>query len=375
MILRDYQKKGASFLYAKKKALLIMGCRTGKTATALAASDLTKLPVYIVGAPLTQKIWETECIFLCKHRRFISPFKKGNHRIPNKCVLIIDECQLYMHDWEKHKTIIRMALKAEYCFMLTATPLTNDPINLYWPLKICGEVFSKDKYKLRYMGGKKHRSRPFIYPTEPTNIMELKKIKEKHSFIFFRKESVISKRFNLGKCPLKAPDEIEDYSSAQKALSILKVDDILKDSNFMDLVSSGGLSVVYFRHILAGKRLFLACKNLCNVSGLSYKRKRNFFYIDGSVPFNKRLEIIDKFQSLNNATLFLNVDSSGIGIDIQKPDNVIFFERTWSGFKDYQAYMRCYGFKPKETLFVYYFDYENEARYNVVQKKEILKSI
>ena len=372
--LREYQKKGAAYLYSRKKAILIMGCRTGKTKTALLACDLVnkeeKMPVYIVAPPATRKMWMTEDSDYTFERTFLSPFLKGNHKIIKDSIIIIDECQLYLHDWSMQQTIIRMCLKAKYCFMLTATPLINNPINLYWPLKICGKVMSKNDYKLKFMDGKWHRyKKNFVYPTGVSNLDELKRLKESVSFSYFRQENVAIEKVNLGPCPLSTPDAIEDYSNMMHTISVAKVERIMSSPVFRMLLVNDGLKVVFFRHTEAGKLLKHALlKNYSNITG-------KVFYIDGSVNFKEREKIISDFESNKRAVLLLSVESSGIGIDISKPSVVMFFERTWSPFKDYQAYMRCYGFDPSEKLSVWYFDYEDEAKLLVNKEKEVLKSV
>ena len=371
MILKDYQREGAAFLYSNKKAMLIMGCRTGKTFTALSACNLIKYPVSIVAPPMTKKMWleSYEKTFSLNKRTFLSPFKKKEHKISNKSVLIVDECQLYMHDWEKHKTIINMAKKAEYCFMLTATPMINNPINLYWPLKIFGYDLSKKNFILEFMAGKKHKFfKNVVYPTGLSNIKKLKAMVNSASFYYFRKENIVKHYLNLGIAPLTAPKELESYSNIQRCLSIPKAERILKSPSFRMILQGNGLKVVFFRHIDAGKILY---KNLNKYKKLFDK----VLYIDGTINYDERLKIIEEFQKEQKAVLLLNIDSSAVGIDIQKANKVLFFERTWSPFKDYQAYMRCYGFKPDVNLTVWFFDYKDEARLLVNKRKEKLKEI
>ena len=134
-----------------------------------------------------------------------------------------------------------MAKKSEYCFMLTATPLTNSPINLYWPLKICGEKWigkeewTKKEFVKRYVGGKQHKFfTNLIYPTEPTNIRELSTIKKCNSFIYKRKENVKTFDINFGEAPIKTSGNLVNYSLVEKLLGITKANDkhIIHSYNF-----------------------------------------------------------------------------------------------------------------------------------------------
>ena len=373
---KDYQRKGILYLLSKKKALLIMGCRTGKTATALCAGLLVasknKGSVKVIAPVFTEKHWFKEFNRIRNYTRkfntslvFLSPFKKHLHKIEPNDVLIVDEVQLYMHDWFKHKTIINMAKKVNYCFMLTATPLTNNPINLYWPLRICGLDISKHNYIFKFMGGQRHKFDPsIVYPTKPTNRKELRELKEKYSYMFFRKENIKITNSFFGSAPVKPANTIENYSGMQKILGDAKALD--KDILYwLDMFVKEN-SIIFFRHKSVGKKL------------KKYLRQKhnNIYYLDGERTIKERLKKLEEFKrDRGPKLLLLSLEIGGIGLDIKGTYDIYFFERTWNLSKDYQAYMRCYGFENDRPLNVTFLNYDDEAKYMVSKKKQILTTI
>ena len=365
--LRPYQKKAIEFLVARKKAMLIMSCRTGKSLTSLmAAQKAGYKEVFVLGPANMESTWKNEVDKLPERIKltYITPLKKYNHSIPEKSCLIIDECQDYMHSYKTQKTVIHLAKKAESCYMLTATPFTNTPINIYWPLRICGFVTNKEKFILRYMGGKRLKSDPtIVYPTRPTNLKELSEIKKNYSFIYHRKENVGIKVKRVGPAPIKGSDNIENYAVFNKLLGLRKADDEKALKALKEGLGRDKKIIVFYRHKQVGKSLFHSLQH----------RVERVSLVGGHVMLKQREKIINNFGIYGRSILLLSLECGGAGLDIQA-DKVIFFEKPWSPAKFYQAYMRAYGFQGK-VLHVESIVYDDEDRYLIPKEKEILNDI
>ena len=357
MNLKDYQKEAIKFLIFRRRAILQMGCGMGKTATALYACPYNK-EVVVVGPPSLRDNWINEAMKTGRTIKFISSFDKKSQRDcrpPHS--LIIDEAHAYLSNFNQNFHLIKLALKSKRLYMLTATPLINNPLPLYWMLKLCGENWTKHDFLFKFCGGKRRRDNPYIvYPTGPTNLDILRDVKRKYTFFKNRKLKIKKISIDLGKAPIKTAGKIEDYSNIENILGILKSNDANVLSFLKKMLTNYKKCVIFFNHKEVGIRLHKICGGVL---------------VDGDVSFKKRNEI---FKNLKGS-LFLNSRAVGVGVNIEDADCVIFVERTWSPFKDYQAYMRCYRMERKEVLKVYFLDYEDEAKLLVGKRKNILKEV
>ena len=359
--LRDYQKKAVLWCRKNPKTILNMGCRTGKTLTALKA--VNHHVVTVIGPPHLKEFWKAEFNRLSGRPymiEYISSFdKKGLRecfRSKPECI-IVDEAHERM-SWDTSRTILEMCVKAQQVILLTATPVINDPLNLYWPLKICGKWSdSIDNFKLIFCGGQRLRSDPrIIYPTDPTNLESLKALVKEASYRYFRPEKVKKWRINLGEKPIGQASKIEDFATFQKIQGFLKV----KNLKFLKVLKKNldknrKIGILFF-HKQVGKIL--------------QKKLSNTYLIDGDVPIGKRAEIVKDFEACDKGFILLNYKSSGVGIDIKTVDTAIFAEATWSPAKDYQAYMRFYGYSRTKTLQVKYPTFTEEERLIVSRRKQ-----
>ena len=357
---KPYQIKAIKACRQKKKIILNMGCRTGKTLTALKAVK-SKQPV-VIGPPHLKAFWLAEAKKLDPPRTpiFLSRFnKKGLWEIlrTRPKAVIVDEA----HEntlWDTAKFILMMCKSAEKVLWLSATPMTDSAESFYWPLKICGKWNdTKANYRLIFCGGQRLKNKPqIVYPTGLTNEKELKKMIDECSFSYFRKEKVIKKFKNIGDKPIKKTDRIEDFSTFQKIQGFAKC----QNEVFLNYLKKkfdryGKVGILFFHK---------------EVGRLILKQFENGFLIDGDVPIPQRSRKIKKFEELKKGFILLNYKSCGVGIDIKTVDCVIFAEATWSPAKDYQSYMRFYGFKRKTPLKVFFPVFKDEERFIVSKRKQ-----
>jgi SWI/SNF-related matrix-associated actin-dependent regulator 1 of chromatin subfamily A len=77
--------------------------------------------------------------------------------------------------------------------------------------------------------------------------------------------------------------------------------------------------------------------------------------IDGSVPTNKRQEVVDKFQTNKKIKIFVgNIDAAGVGLTLTASSNVAFLEYPWTPGKLNQAIDRAHRISQKNTVNVHY---------------------
>ena len=360
MILKDYQKEAKKQCLLRNKLILNMGCRTGKTITSLKA---IKYPsVVVIGPPNLKDFWLSESKKRNKPlaTKYISRFaKKELFKTSKKKpkAVIVDESHQNI-SWTTSKSVLEMCKTAKQVIFLTATPLINNPLDFYWPLKICGGWSgSKADFTLLFCGGQRLRKNPqIVYPTGLTNRKELKKRIDACTHTYFRPENVIKKIKVIRDKPISPTTDIRDFATIQKMQGFMKCQDrhLLKYLK-IKLDKFGKVGILYFHKDL-GRDLKI------HLDGK--------FLIDGNTPIKKRDRIIEEFENCNKGFIFLNYVSCGVGIDIQTVDCVVFAESTWSPAKDYQAYMRFYGFNRDKPLYVHYPVYYEEERFMVSQRKE-----
>lgn len=148
--LYDHQKLGAKFLCDRKAAGLFWSMGTGKTRTALAAAqvlfDKDRIERVMILCPAAvQYSWHEELTKVGEeyepHTLIVSygllPRAAHVDRLIDYCkaartLLILDESSFVKNRTAKtSKGAMKLSQAAEYCWLLTGTPITNSPIDLY----------------------------------------------------------------------------------------------------------------------------------------------------------------------------------------------------------------------------------------------------
>ena len=79
-----------------------------------------------------------------------------------------------------------------------------------------------------------------------------------------------------------------------------------------------------------------------------------FMRLDGSVPQDKRHDIVTKFNSDPSIDcLLLTTQVGGLGLNLTGADTVIFVEHDWNPMKDLQAMDRAHRLGQKRVVNVY----------------------
>ena len=342
--LKPHQLKAKDFLLRKKKAILEMGCRTGKSATAImtAIGDTG-----IVCPPSLVPHWQKEirqCIKRSDRFRFkiYKTTEKNKFSKVHINTLIIDEAHK-SNKWSTSEALFRLAKKTPNVYLLTATGLIHSPMDLYWPLKLCNAHGLTRRFFCQVYSGGTVQFRNIMIPGEPTNTEEFKNMCKQVTFYYDRPTQIRKKELYVGECGQKT-NKIENYSRLQKLIGFLKAQEP-KTKNYLNKICK------HYKKIV----IFYFHKEVYNAIG------KNLPNINGSVNIATRYSIIKDFKKKKRGILFLNYKSCGEGLDIPA-DACIFLEKTWSNNLDYQAYMRAYGFERNMPLFVYYILYKNEAK-------------
>lgn len=361
MKLTNYQKQAARFLLERKKGILNMGCRTGKSIVSLLAAKKVGTPV-VVAPPTLRHHWHEEAKKADMEIKFISPFKKGDIDDAKKSkVVIIDEAHKYLKRGKIQ--LINLAKQADYAFMLTATPLINGPEDLFWQLKIAGAwSYSWREFATTFYFCRNHPVYPGVLMLgKPKQLQILKYILEKACFRYFREENIeIHEKILSANKPITEVMNIEDISLQNSILANSKINDKEFRDYILNIRKHYKKVVGFFFHKDIGKQMYEYTKD-----------KASSYLIDGDIPIAKRIRELEKFNACSNGIFYINYKSCGEGLDIRAVSSCVFLERTWSPKSDYQAYMRCYGFSRDTPLHIHYIYYKDEHKSIVnTSKKE-----
>ena len=361
--LTYYQKEAVQFLGMREKGILCMGCRTGKSRTALTAANLNSSDKTIVVCPPSLiNTWNKEGKASAKNLYLVKKTDKDwflkHSKIGYNRTLIIDE----MHessDWQTSRDLLRFAMNSKFVYMLTATILINRAIDLYWPLKICGLwPWSKEDFVMNYCSGVRHPYLGFIKAGKPSNVFNLKKRLEKCAFFYERPDTkwIEKTTKSLGKMPFKTGDKIQQYSARQNLLATAKTADkkVINLMECYDMITSYRKVVMIYFHDIVPQIL-----------------KKHFPHpiIHGKISMGRRWQTIAEFNKAAHGGLWLSYKAGGRGLDIPA-DYMVFVEKTWSPAQDYQTYMRGFGFERNKPLKVVNLLYDDEAKFMVSTRKQ-----
>jgi SNF2 family DNA or RNA helicase len=98
------------------------------------------------------------------------------------------------------------------------------------------------------------------------------------------------------------------------------------------------------------------------------------YKIDGTIPVSQRQEVIDDFSSQpEEAFLFLNPVTAGMGLNITSANHVFHYSRQWNPALEAQATARAYRNGQDKNVNVYYMYYSNSIE-EIIHNRIFLKN-
>ena len=366
--LYPYQQEAVEQLLKKKRAILTNECGSGKTIIALEVVRRLGLKTYIICKKSKIKDWQEEMLKFDMSKveyiytnSFESVYKDTILK-PN--IVIIDESQhMGTFNTRKGKAIISLAKKAEYVFFLSATPSLHKPVELYWPLKLCG-VYKEtlNAFKLRYNGAYYLPYRNFLVLGEPTEIEELNMLLDKAkvftkasaTLIVNRKEIVVDTGINKYnyKNKLNVPD-FEETAKVRHAMAKQKLEIFFK---YIDKVGLVDKAVIFAHHrdIIESVALKLNCPHI--YGGMSPETIKRY---------------IDIFSRTDKGYLVISMSVGGQGLSIENCKTCYFTELNYSPMQHKQAYYRIARKQnTKQEIDAYFFKIKNEFMFLSALKKD-----
>ncbi|EMJ95723.1 DEAD/DEAH box helicase [Leptospira alstonii] len=416
--LRDYQKKGAQFLFnlhsLKIGGILADEMGLGKTIQCLAFfskifKDSSKTKILVIAPLAAIGVWEEECA------RFLPDISvqvwHGSSRKESKLArtgIIITTYQTLTRDMEifnklKFATMVLdeaqnvknaatdsarsvRKIKAGSVFCLTGTPMENH-LDEFWSL-----------FDLSFPG-LLGNLRSFQRNFSPANIQELQKRTEKF-LLRRRKSEVLTDLPPKTEIRVSTPMEIRQaklYEKArQEAILTLKSagsnyifellpqltrlrrlachPDIGMDK--VDPKQSGKINrflTMIREEIPEGSATLVFSQftdTLSIVKNALDLLKIEYFYLDGKTPQSKRVSYVKRFQRGERRFFLISLKAGGVSLTLTRADTVFHLDPWWNPAVENQASDRAHRFGQKQPVFIYKLFSEGSIEERVLELQE-----
>lgn len=386
--LRPYQEVGAAFLAGRKAALLADEMRLGKCAQAISACDrLNALNVTVICPASVVENWRREFAKWSDRGRSLEVWSydmaaRGNaNRWDGIDVLILDEAHyLKNHNAKRTKVIFGekcdgdggLIEQAKHVWLLTGTPMPNDPSEL-WPAlralapetifnpkssrpysfwqyvnKYCKTV--DNGFGIKIVGGKNHdalkakldtfmlrRTLAEVKPEIPAITFDDlyvegktydSEVRRGGDGCFYPSREVELIRRTLEEKGVEGLREIApQVATLRRYTGMVKVQGVV--DWVREFLDNGGGKIVLFAHhreVIAQIRQHVGELHCC---------------IDGSFTPEQRQWQVDMFNENADRRVFIGqIQAAGEGIDLSAADEMIFVESSWVPKDNAQAAWR-----------------------------------
>ena len=402
--LYPFQAAGVKYMIDKKKALVADEMGLGKTIETIAALELEEAyPVIIIVPAVVKYNWKKEfekwtdkkvCILTEKFNEeadvFITNYAQlkkftnypglGELQIKKdirdivKSVVVDESHKVKNHKAQRTKLVKYIAKDKEYKYLLTGTPILNNPSDLIQQLDIldCLSDFGGFwKFTRRYCNG--HQGRWGYECSGASNLEELDKLLRQICMVRREKSEVfeelpdkvrqnidvnISNRRKYKKAENnlaqymreeenKTDDEIRSTTTAEILAKITKlrkvsaIGKIKKATNFIKDIIENDEKVVVFAHH----------KEVIN----SLQGNFDALKIDGSVSQKERQNVVDKFQNdPKEKVIVCSILAAGVGITLHAASKAVMVESGWTFADNKQAEDRIHRIGQEDKVNIYY---------------------
>lgn len=312
------------------------------------------------------------------------------------CVIIDEAHKLSNNTSIRYNTIFDFLnrTKPEAIFLLTGTPLTNRPINLYTVLKLIKAEVTDDYeyYVKRFCDAKKmtRNGRTFYITSGASNLDELKN-KIKH--LYLRRlqsdipgmvnKTILTREYDLNERQKARYDEIwEEYVDAQNKKGNINA------TNYRDLVE--GILVRQFlaqemipntidladSHIDYGEKVIIICTFQEELENLKKHYKDKAVIYNGKMNTKQKDEAVNKFLNDDKVMVMIaNIVAVSVGLSLISSHFLIFNSYSWESALNLQAMDRIYRLTQTEDvtcIYQLFTDSISKDMFNKVMLKEYI---
>jgi len=255
-------------------------------------------------------------------------------------------------------------------WLLTGTPVTNRPIDLYNLLALCKHRLARSwmGYVIRYCAGKQFYGRGGrkIWDTKgASNLEELHNctqdviLRRRKEDILDLPEKIVQPIYLPLQCKeeyQKIVGEYQTWADHQKTVNLaLHLSQLVKLRQFLALSKVEFTIEIVENAIEEGKKVVIFTNFTEPLLQLHNHFGKMSVIHHGPMSKNNREESIERFQNDPNVKVFIgNIISAGVGITLTAAELVVFNDLSWLPADHLQAQDRCYRIGTKKVVNVYY---------------------
>ena len=258
-------------------------------------------------------------------------------------MLIVDEAHYIKNpEARRSKNVRELCKKSSRVLFMTGTAIENKVEEMINLVRLLKPTVAKEIRSVAFMSSApqfRENIAPVYYRRKRDDVLtELPELIESQEWCTLQKieknayeDAVLSKQFHLAR---RLSWNIDDLANSSKAQRLIELIDEAKEDNRKIIVFS----------------FFLDTINKLK----AYLGDRATDIINGSVPVERRQQIIDEFDKSNGGTVLLaQIQSAGTGLNIQSASVVIFCEPQFKPSIENQAISRAYRMGQSRNVLVY----------------------
>ena len=258
-------------------------------------------------------------------------------------MLIVDEAHYIKNpEARRSKNVRELCKKSSRVLFMTGTAIENKVEEMINLVRLLKPTVAKEIRSVAFMSSApqfRENIAPVYYRRKRDDVLtELPELIESQEWCTLQKieknayeDAVLSKQFHLAR---RLSWNIDDLANSSKAQRLIELIDEAKEDNRKIIVFS----------------FFLDTINKLK----AYLGDRAIDIINGSVPVERRQQIIDEFDKSNGGTVLLaQIQSAGTGLNIQSASVVIFCEPQFKPSIENQAISRAYRMGQSRNVLVY----------------------
>lgn len=316
----------------------------------------------------------------------------------------IDEAQ-YIKNSNSQNALSVKKINAKRKFALTGTPIENSVLELWsiFDFIMPGYLFDEKRFSVRYYK-KLHESnevleelnmliQPFILRRYKKDVIKELPLKiEKKLLVSMSEEQEkvygIYADYAKNLIEKKVKDDELNNSKIEILSYITKLRQICLDPSVLinDYIGSSGkidsLIELLNQGIEEGHKILVFSQFTSVLKNISKKletEKISYSYLDGSIPSEKRIHLIDEFNNGNNSVFLISLKAGGTGLNLTSADIVIHFDPWWNPAVEDQATDRAHRFGQKNIVEVIKLISKNTIEEKIVElqdeKRKLIEKI